>query len=81
MCKVLKKSVRWKNLSYTSLTELEGMYNPTLREKMGKSIVSKLIGTKMKLEWVLKKIKHDKFSGRITQTHKKKIKKKKNENK
>ena len=30
------------------LKELEGIFNPTLRERLGKSIVSKLIGTKVK---------------------------------
>ena len=30
------------------LKELEGIYNPTLRERLHKSIVSKLIGTKVK---------------------------------
>ena len=30
------------------LKELEGIYNPTLRERLDKSIVSKLIGTKVK---------------------------------
>ena len=30
------------------LKELEGIYNPTLRERLDKSIVSRLIGTKVK---------------------------------
>ena len=30
------------------LKELEGIYNPTFREKIDRSIISKLIGTKMK---------------------------------
>ena len=44
------------------LKELEGIYNPTLRERLDKSIVSKLIGTKVKFGMGVKK----KFSGRIT---------------
>ena len=30
------------------LKELKGIYNPTLRERLDKSVVSKLIGTKVK---------------------------------
>ena len=44
------------------LKELEGIYNPTLRERLDKSIVSKLIGMKVKFGMEVKK----KFSGRIT---------------
>ena len=44
------------------LKELKGIYNPTLRERLDKSIVSKLIGTKVKFGMGFKK----KFSGRIT---------------
>ena len=44
------------------LKELKGIYNPTLRERLDKSIVSKLIGTKVNLGWEFK----TKFSGRIT---------------
>ena len=44
------------------LKELERIYNPTLRERWDKSIVSKLIGTKVKFGMGVKK----KFSGRIT---------------
>ena len=43
------------------LKELEGIYNPTLRERLDKSIVSKLIGTKVKFGMGVKKM----FSGRI----------------
>ena len=46
------------------LKELEGIYNPTLKENMDKSIASKLIGTKIKLGTGVKK--NNKFSGRIT---------------
>ena len=53
------------------LKELEGIYNPSLRERLDKSIVSKLIGTKVKFGMRVKK----KSSGRITQTCKKKFKK------
>ena len=37
------------------LKELEGIYNPSLRERLDKSIVSKLIGKKVKFGWELKK--------------------------
>ena len=37
------------------LKELEGIYNPTLRERLDKSIVSKLIGTKVKFRMGVKK--------------------------
>ena len=37
------------------LKELEGIYNPTLRERLDKSIVSKLIGTKVKFGMGVKK--------------------------
>ena len=37
------------------LKELKGIYNPTIRERLDKSIVSKLIGTKVNLGWELKK--------------------------
>ena len=37
------------------LKELEGIYNPTLREILDKSVVSKLIGTKVKFGMGVKK--------------------------
>ena len=37
------------------LTELKGIYNPTLREKLDKSLVEKIIGTKARFGWGLKK--------------------------
>ena len=37
------------------LKELEGIYNPTLRERLDKSIVSKLIGMKVKFGMGVKK--------------------------
>ena len=37
------------------LKELEGIYNPTLRERLDKSIVSKLIRMKVKFGMVVKK--------------------------
>ena len=37
------------------LKELEGIYNPTLRERLDKSIVSKLTGTKVKFGMGVKK--------------------------
>ena len=51
------------------LKELESIYNPTLRERLDKSIVSKLIGTNVNFGMRVKK----KFSGRITLNYKKKI--------
>ena len=44
------------------LKELKGIYNPSLRERLDKSIVSKPIGTKVKFRMGVKK----KSSGRIT---------------
>ena len=57
------------------LAELKGIYNPTLRERMERGVVSSLIGTKAKFGMGVKKknFQHDEFSGRITQTRKKKI--------
>ena len=49
--------------------KLEGIYNTSLRERLDKSIVSKLIGMTVKFGMGVKK----KSSGRITQTYKKKI--------
>ena len=37
------------------LKELKGIYNPTLRERLDKSIASKLIGTKAKFGMGVKK--------------------------
>ena len=37
------------------LKELKGIYNPTLRERLDRSIVSKLIGTKVKFGIGVKK--------------------------
>ena len=51
------------------LKEVDGIYNPSLWERLDKSIVSKLIRTKVKFGIGVKK----KSSGRITQTYKKKI--------
>ena len=48
------------------LKKLEGIYNPSLRQTLDRSIVSKLIGTKVKFGMGLKKIKHDRFSGGVT---------------
>ena len=45
------------------LKELKGIDNPTLRERLDKSIVSKLIGTKVKFGMGVEK---KRFSGRIT---------------
>ena len=42
------------------LKELEGIYNPTIREKMERSLVSSLIGTKARFGWGVdkKKLRH-----------------------
>ena len=45
------------------LKELKGIYNPTLRERLDKSIVSKLIGMKVKFGMGVKKKRP---SGRFT---------------
>ena len=37
------------------LKELKGIFNPTLRERLDRSIVSKLIGTKVKFGMGVKK--------------------------
>ena len=44
------------------LKELEGIYNPSLREKLDRSIISKLVGTNVKFGMGVKK----KSCGRIT---------------
>ena len=36
------------------LTELNGIYNPTFRERMERVVVSKIIGTKKRFGWALK---------------------------
>ena len=46
------------------LKELDGIYNPTLLERLNKSIVSKLIGTKVKFGMGVKSSPN--ISGRIT---------------
>ena len=52
-----------KNDDKNMLKELEGIYNPTLWERLDKSIVSKLIGTKVNFGMGFKKKRP---SGRIT---------------
>ena len=51
------------------LKELEGIYYPSLWERLDKSIISKLIGMKVKFGMGVKK----KSSGRITLAYKEKI--------
>ena len=41
------------------LKELEGIYNPTIREKMERGIVSSLIGTKARFGWGVEGKKKD----------------------
>ena len=48
---VTRNAVCNKNM----LKELEGIYNPTLRERLDKSIVNKLIGRKVKFGMAVKK--------------------------
>jgi len=40
------------------LTELNGIYHPTLRERMESGVVSTIIGTKKGFGWGLKKRAH-----------------------
>ena len=47
------------------LKELEGIYNPTIREKMECGLVSSLTGTKARFGWGVDKKSSD-ISGRIT---------------
>ena len=39
------------------LKELKGIYNPTIRERMERGLVSSLIGTKARFGWGLNKKK------------------------
>ena len=39
------------------LKELEGIYNPTIRERMEKGLVSSLIGAKARFGWGLREKK------------------------
>ena len=39
------------------LKELKGIYNPTIRERMERGLVSSLIGTKTRFGWGLNKKK------------------------
>ena len=41
------------------LKELKGIYNPTIREKMERGLVSSLIGTKARFGWGVDKKKKD----------------------
>ena len=47
------------------LKELEGIYNPTIREKMERGLVSSSIGSKARFGWGVDK-KSSNISGRIT---------------
>ena len=48
------------------LKELKGIYNPTIKEKMERGLVSSLIGTKARFGWGVDKKKSSNISGRIT---------------
>ena len=49
------KKTRNKVCDKNMLTELNGIYNPTLRERMERGVVSTIIGTKKRFAWELKK--------------------------
>ena len=53
--KLLLQTRKNQGLFGRGLKELEGIYNPTLRERLDKSIVSNLIGTKVKFGMGVKK--------------------------
>ena len=48
------------------LKELKGIYNPTIREKMERGLVSSLIGTKARFGWGVGGKKSLNISRRIT---------------
>ena len=47
--------IRNKVCDKNMLTELNGVYNPTLRERIERGVVSTIIGTKKRFRWGLKK--------------------------
>ena len=56
-CYVKNKDTKTRNevCDKNMLTELNGIYNPTLRERMERGVVSAIIGTKKRFGWGLKK--------------------------
>ena len=57
ICYAKHKDTKTRNevCDETMLGELKNIYNPTLRERLDKSLVEKIIGTKAKFGWGLKK--------------------------
>ena len=57
ICYVKNKDAKTRNekCDREMLEELNGIYNPTLRERMQRGVVSTIIGTKRRLGWGLKK--------------------------
>ena len=57
ICYVKNKDTKPRNevCDKNMLTELNGIYNPTLRERMERGVVSTIIGTKKRFGWGLKK--------------------------
>ena len=57
ICYAQNKDTKTRNevCDKTMLAELKDIYNPTLREKLDKSLVQKIIGTKVRFGWGLKK--------------------------
>ena len=57
MCYVKNKDTKTRNgvCDKNMLTELNGICNPTLRERMKRGVVSTIIGTKKRFGWGLKK--------------------------
>ena len=53
ICHVKNKDTTTRNevCDKKMLTELNGIYNPTLRERMERGVVSKIIGTKKRFGW------------------------------
>ena len=57
ICYVKNKDTKTRNevCDNNMLTALNGIYNPTLRERMERGVVSTIIGTKKRFGWGLKK--------------------------
>ena len=57
---ILKTMIPLPETYKNMLKELKGIYNPTIREKMERGLVSSLIGTKARFGWGLneKKLQH-----------------------
>ena len=57
LCYAENKDTKTRNqvCDKNMLAELKDIYNPTLRERVDKSLVEKIIGTKVRFGWGLKK--------------------------